>query len=156
MLIRQAEKRDVPALLELLRQVQELHALGRPDIFKSGTRKYTEEDVIGILSCDKTPVYVYTDDNDYAVGYAFCAIKEQKDSANLKAVKNFYIEDLCVDQSLRGQGIGKKLYEYVVGVAKQLNCYHLTLNVWHLNSSAVKFYEKLGMTPLKTTMEQIL
>ena len=83
-------------------------------------------------------------------------IKEQKESANLRGIKNFYIEDLCVHENCRGKGIGKKLYEFCVSLAKELGCYHLTLNVWHLNESAVKFYQKLGMSPLKTTMERIL
>ena len=155
MCIRRAVNKDVDALSELLRQVQQLHADGRPDIFKGGTNKYSKDDVLKILQDDTTPVYVYEQDG-LVVGYAFCAIKEQKDSANLRAIKNFYIEDLCVDQNFRGRGIGKKLYEFCVALAKELNCYHLTLNVWHLNESAVKFYQKLGMNPLKTTMEQIL
>ena len=155
MCIRRAVNKDVDALSELLRQVQQLHADGRPDIFKGGTNKYSKDDVLKILQDDATPVYVY-EQGGLVVGYAFCAIKEQKDSANLRAIKNFYIEDICVDQNFRGRGIGKKLYEFCVALAKELNCYHLTLNVWHLNESAVKFYQKLGMNPLKTTMEQIL
>ena len=156
MKIRRANSGDVENLLELLRQVQAIHADGRPDIFKAGTNKYDRQDVISILSNEQTPVYVAVDECDVAVGYAFCAIKEQKDSSNLKAIKNFYIEDLCVHQNQRGKGIGKRLYEFCVNKAKELDCYHLTLNVWHLNESAVRFYEKLGMKPLKTTMEQIL
>ncbi len=156
MRIRNAELKDVENLYELLRQVQALHAEGRPDIFKAGTNKYDRQDIINILNCESTPVYVAVDENDFAVGYAFCAFKEQKDSANLRAVKNFYIEDLCVHENLRGKGIGKLLYDYVLAVAKNAGCYHLTLNVWHLNASAVRFYEKLGLKSLKTTMEQIL
>ena len=67
-----------------------------------------------------------------------------------------YLDDLCVDKQYRGQGIGKKLYGYAIEKAKEFGCYHLTLNVWHLNENAIKFYEKLGMKPLKTTMETIL
>ena len=156
MKIRKAEYKDVENLYELLRQVQELHASGRPDIFKSGTNKYDVNDIKQILSNEDTPVYVAVDDADNAVGYAFCAVKKEKGSANLRAIKNFYIEDLCVHENLRGNGIGKELYDYVLEVAKRLGCYHLTLNVWHLNESAVRFYEKLGMTPLKTTMEKLL
>ena len=156
MKVRQASLKDVDNLYELLRQVQQLHADCRPDIFKAGTNKYDRQDIIDIMQCESTPVYVAVDEKDNAVGYAFCSIKEQKDSANLKPIKNFYIEDLCVHENLRGQGIGKILYDFCLTLAKEKGCYHLTLNVWHLNKSAVRFYEKLGMKPLKTTMEQIL
>lgn len=75
---------------------------------------------------------------------------------NLRERKVFYIDDLCVDEKYRGQGIGKRLYEYAVSVAKDLECFHLTLNVWHLNDSTLRFYKKLGMKPLKSTIEQML
>ena len=154
--IRRALEKDVDNLYELLRQVQGLHADGRPDIFKAGTNKYDKPAIKKILGDPLTPVYVAVDDADSAIGYAFCAIKEEKGSENLRPLKTFYIEDLCVAESLRGKGIGKSLYHHVKGVAQSQKCYHLTLNVWHLNQMAVKFYEKLGMQPLKTTMEEIL
>jgi len=156
MMIRKAEEKDVKNILGLLFEVQAIHAEGRPDIFKSGARKYSETDILDIIKNPLTPVYVAVNDSDLAVGYAFCAIIEQKESSNLHAVKNFYIDDLCICKSLRGKGIGKELYNYILEKAKSLGCYHLTLNVWHLNASALKFYTKLGMNPLKTTMEQIL
>ena len=61
-----------------------------------------------------------------------------------------------MDENYRGKGIGKELYDYVLGVAKKEKCYHLTLNVWNLNPTAVKFYQKLGMQTLKMTMEEII
>ena len=154
--IRRAQEKDVDELYNLLAEVQALHADGRPDIFKAGTNKYDRVAIRAILANENTPVYVAVNELDQAIGYAFCAIKEEKGSENLRAIKNFYIEDLCVGKELRGKGIGRSLYEHVAGIAKDMDCYHLTLNVWHLNEAAVKFYEKVGMKPLKTTMETIL
>ena len=154
--IRKAQEKDVDNLYYLLAEVQALHADGRPDIFKAGTNKYDRAAIRGILANENTPVYVAVNELDQAIGYAFCAIKEEKGSDNLRAIKTFYIDDLCVNKEMRGKGIGRSLYEYVTGVAKDMDCYHLTLNVWHLNEAAVKFYEKVGMKPLKTTMETIL
>ena len=70
--------------------------------------------------------------------------------------KTFYIDDLCVDENVRGKHIGTHLYKYVLSEAKKKGCYHVTLNVWCLNESAMRFYEKCGLSPLKITMEQIL
>ena len=155
MIIRNAIESDIDRLYEMLGQVQQLHADGRPDIFKSGAHKYNKDDIKSILSNPLTPVFV-ADIQGVAVGYAFCYIKEQKESQNLRPIKCYYLDDLCVDENFRGKGIGTKLYDFVASKAKENGCYHLTLNVWQLNSTAVKFYEKLGMKPLKTTMEQIL
>ena len=55
-----------------------------------------------------------------------------------------------------GQGVGRALYEYVVDFARRAGCYNLTLNVWSCNPSALRFYEKCGLTPQKIGMETIL
>lgn len=47
--VRRAEERDIPRIGELLLQVAELHAKGRPDLFRVGQRKYTDEDLKAIL-----------------------------------------------------------------------------------------------------------
>ena len=154
--MRRAEEKDVDRLYEMLRQVQQLHADGRPDIFKEGTNKYDKESIRKFLVNPLTPVFVADNGDGVAVGYAFCDIKEQKESDNLMPIKTYYLDDLCVDEKHRGRGIGTILYNAVLSEAKKAGCYHLTLNVWHLNQSAVKFYEKMGMKPLKTTMEKIL
>ena len=47
-------------------------------------------------------------------------------------------------------------FEYVKNEAKQLGCYEVTLNVWTGNTSAEKFYEKMGMRTKERQMEYIL
>lgn len=74
----------------------------------------------------------------------------------LTDVKTLYIDDLCVDENIRGRHIGKQLYEYVLTFARENNCYNVTLNVWSCNESALHFYEKCGLTPQKIGMEKIL
>lgn len=154
MVIRKATINDVNKILLLLQDTLFIHSSGRPDIFKEKGSKYNRAQLEQIISCEQTPIFV-ADDNG-VMGYAFCQIKEQKESGALKAIKSLYIDDLCVDKGARGSGIGKKLYEHALAFAKQIGCYHLTLNVWELNQSAKTFYEKLGLMPLKTTMEKII
>ena len=67
-----------------------------------------------------------------------------------------YIDDICVDEAARGLGVGRAIYEHILGHARALGCYNVTLNVWSCNPGAMRFYEKLGMTPYKVGMEQIL
>ena len=70
--IRRAESRDLDKTLKLLSEVLELHAKIRPDIFISGTTKYTREELQAIFDNDQTPVFVAADDSGEVVGYAFC------------------------------------------------------------------------------------
>ena len=154
MLLRKACVKDVPELFEMLKTVQALHENGRPDIFKKGTTKYTHEQIAQIIKEESTPVFVLANEFDKAVGYAFCIIQNEKETENLYPQKTLYLDDLCVKEELRGQGYGKKIYNFVLDKAKEYGCTRLTLNVWHLNESALRFYEKLGMKPLKTTMDE--
>ena len=154
--IRKAFDKDVFNLFDLLFTVQALHANGRPDVFKVGATKYTHQEIKDIVNGENTPVYVLVDQEDCAVGYAFCSLLEEKETENLYAKRTLYIDDLCVKEDLRGKGYGKKLYDYVLLRAKEFSCDRVTLNVWHLNQSALRFYEKLGMKPLKTTMETLI
>lgn len=154
--IRKATEKDIPRLIDLLYQVHRVHSKGRPDIFRAGNKKYTEDELRGILSDEMKPIYAAADETDTLCGYAFCIYEEIKDQISLMDRKSLYIDDLCVDENMRGQHIGTLLYEHVLEEAKKLGCYHVTLNVWCLNESAMRFYEKCGLSPLKITMEQIL
>ncbi|MBE6666401.1 MAG: GNAT family N-acetyltransferase [Ruminococcaceae bacterium] len=154
--IRKATEKDIPRLIDLLYQVHRVHSQGRPDIFRAGNKKYTEDELREILSDETKPIYAAADETDTLCGYAFCIYEEIKDQISLMDRKSLYIDDLCVDENMRGKHIGTQLYEHVLEEAKKLGCYHVTLNVWCLNESAMRFYEKCGLSPLKITMEQIL
>ena len=154
-MIRMAMEKDIPKISDLLSQVCLVHHNGRPDIFKVG-RKYAEEDLKMLLADENRPILVAVDENDDVMGYCFCIFQQHVDNAVLTDIKTLYIDDLCVDESLRGRHIGKELYEAAVAFAKENNCYNLTLNVWSCNPSAMRFYEKQGLLPQKVGMELIL
>lgn len=98
---------------------------------------------------------VYENENGKLLGHLFVTIKESKSSA-LKPIKTLFIEDLCVDEQARGQKIGEQLFQYALVFAKKQGCYNLTLNVWNDNAGALRFYERMGLKPQETVMEQIL
>ena len=107
--VRKAEIKDIEKVSKLLSEVLELHAKLRPDIFISGTTKYTKEELTNIFKNDDTPVFVAIN-NSEVVGYAFCIIKRQPFSTNMIDFKTLYIDDLCVDEECRGKHVGTILY----------------------------------------------
>ena len=153
--IRRAAEKDIPRILELLSQVLEIHARIRPDIFLSGTTKYTAEELSAIIRDDARPIFAAADESDRVLGYAFCQIREPSDRGNMVPFRSVFIDDLCVDEACRGQGVGKALFRHVVGEAKALGCYEVSLNVWEGND-ARRFYDAMGMRPKETQMELIL
>ena len=154
-MIRFAIEKDIPKIIDLLKQVCLVHHNGRPDIFKVGT-KYSAEELKVILKDEDRPILVSVDENDNVQGYCFCIYQQHINNSVLTDIKTLYIDDLCVDETLRFKGIGKELYESAVELAKDTGCYNLTLNVWSCNQSALKFYESLGLLPQKIGMELIL
>ena len=151
-MIRRANKKDIKRIIELLRQVSMVHYNLRPDIFKPKTTKYNEEQVENILEDENKTVFLFCDEENIH-GYAFCEIKNTKDDILLQDNKTIYIDDICVDEKIRGKHIGKKLYNYVLDYAKSIGCNMVTLNVWEGNDAAIKFYRNMGMKVRKTTME---
>lgn len=156
-MIRRAENRDIPDIMHLLVQVDMVHHNGRPDLFKGPATKYSEEQLAEIIQNDKTPVFVCTDAADARVlGHAFCIEQQHTGDRVLTDIKTLYIDDICVEENARRQGIATQLYQAVTDYARQIGCYNVTLNVWACNPDAQAFYEKCGMKPQKIGMEAIL
>lgn len=156
MTIRKAQEKDISRIIELLGQVLQIHAEIRPDIFIPDTTKYTEQELAALLKDEKKPIYVAVNEEDVCMGYAFCQMKEQPFSNNMVQFQSLFIDDLCVDRFARGQHIGEILFDYVKQEAKRMGCYEVTLNVWAGNTSAEKFYEKMGMKTKERQLEYIL
>jgi len=150
-----AGESHIPGMIELLRQVGEVHHQIRPDIFRSGAQKYSADDLKKLLTDESRPVFVAEEDGRM-LGYAFCILEETKGSPVLLDEKTLYIDDLCVEENARGRHVGTALYDYVVTFARNLGCNTITLNVWNGNDSAMAFYEKRGLKPRKVYMEMSL
>ena len=153
-MIRKASNKDIHRIIELLHQVNMVHHVIRPDLFKPHTTKYNEQELEAMFKDNSKPVFVY--DDGEVLGYAFCQLTEVKDHLLLEDNKSLYIDDICVDEKARGKHVGKALYEYVRNYARSIGCHNITLNVWEGNNPAISFYENMGMQVQKTTMEIIL
>ncbi len=154
-MIRRAREQDIPRIGALLEQVNLVHHKGRPDLFKIG-KKYTDEELVAILADEQKPILVWTDEEDTVCGYVFCIYQQHVGSQLMTDVRTLYIDDLCVDETLRGRHIGKDLYHAALAMARENGCYNVTLNVWSCNESAMRFYEACGLVPQKVGMEVIL
>lgn len=154
--IRRAMEQDMDGINNLLQQVCLVHHKGRPDLFKYGAKKYTDDQLKCLIHDDSRPIFTATDENGRILGYAFCIFQQHLNDNILTDIKTLYIDDLCVDETVRGQHIGRRLYDAVLAFAREQGCYNVTLNVWSLNESAMKFYESCGLKPQKVGMETIL
>lgn len=156
MKVRMAADKDIERIHELLAQVALIHHNGRPDLFKYGQSKYTDEELKALLHDKQRPILAAVDENDRLMGYAFCVFQQYINNNIMTDIKTLYIDDLCVDENMRGHHIGKTLYDAVLDFARGHGCYNVTLNVWSCNDAAMKFYQNCGLKPQKVGMEVIL
>ena len=154
MIIRLAETNDIPRIIDLLRQVGQVHHELRPDLFRAGAQKYDEAALQELLKDPTRPIFAAIVEGTL-MGYCFCIHQVTKDDPVLMDRKNLYIDDLCVDEACRGQGIAAALYAYALDYARKEGFDAITLNVWSGNS-AERFYQKMGLKPQKVGMEFIL
>ncbi len=147
---------DMDRIMVLLDQVLNVHHQGRPDLFKAHGSKYRREELLDLIQNDRRPIYVAADETDTVLGYAFCVLEQVRDSSALQDRRSLYVDDLCVDQALRGRGLGGVLLDHVRSEARRMGCQSVTLNVWAKNESARRFYEKQGFQVQKIGMEQLL
>ena len=150
-MVRRANRNDIGRIIELLHQVDMVHHVIRPDLFKPNTTKYNEQQLEALLDDESKPVFVF--DNGEVLGHAFCMITEARNDKLLQDIKTLYIDDICVDEKARGNHVGKALYEHVRDYAQSIGCNNITLNVWDGNAPALSFYRNMGMKVQKTTME---
>ena len=155
MIIRKAESKDIPQILALLSQVLEVHAAIRPDLFVSGTVKYSADELGSIIENEDTPVFV-ADEGGNVLGHAFVQISVNTSQNMPAGMRSMYIDDICVDEKARRKNVGKALYDHALAYAKSIGCYDVSLNVWEGNDSARRFYESMGMRVRKTTLECIV
>ncbi len=154
-IIRRATEKDISGIINLLYQVSKVHYECRPDIFEPDTKKYSANEIKEILEDYSRPIFVAADETGEVAGYCFCVI-QRNGGGVLKRFKTLYIDDLCVDESLRGKGIGGALLDYATAFAKAEKCHNITLNVWVGNDAAISFYENKGLTPQKIVLEKKL
>ncbi len=155
--VRAAKPEDIPGIKILLLQVLAVHNAIRPDLFKPVGAKYTDEEIAEIIDDPQDPVFVCVDSETGAVaGHCFCNVIDKAESTATHAMKTLYIDDLCVDEKLRGRHIGSALMDHVRQYAREGGFYNITLHAWEGNDPALEFYRRSGFGVQQYTLEQVL
>ncbi|MCL2195853.1 MAG: GNAT family N-acetyltransferase [Oscillospiraceae bacterium] len=153
--IRLARAEDYPAIARMLRQISALHHGWRPDLFPPTGVKMSAEQFHTALETPDTPILVAQLDGA-AAGYAMCQLRRVRDIPVLRERDFLLIDDLCVDETCRRQGVGEALMQAAVDFARQHGLDAIELNVMQCNEAARRFYEQLGLTVKSRIMEMKL
>jgi diamine N-acetyltransferase len=153
--IRNANQNDYESLLPLFKQVHELHVCKRPDLYKNNSTPVAQEYFERQIVDAKQHILVAT------IGYeivGFVVMKEEEITENtfVKARNVLLIDSLCVAETHRKKGIGRRILQYVFDFGRILKVDSIELGVIETNFSAIEFYESNGMTTKSRKMEIIL
>jgi len=144
---------DYDDILILKRQVHEFHHKNRPDFYKNIHSPFDKDEFENILKNQDSEIYVIEFDRKIC-GYAFIKIIKFKDNPLINDHDRFYIDDICIEQSLRKKGLGKIIMIELENECKSKGLKYMDLTVWNFNDKALDFYRNFGMKEIMIRMEK--
>jgi len=128
---------DAPAIGRLAKQFASyLRALGDQADFKLTAEAYLR-DGFGLRPAFQSLV---AEDGGQVIGYLLYHLGYDSDCA----ARNMHIVDLYVDPAARRIGVGKALVAEAARIGREAGAEELIWSVYHANTDATAFYEKLG------------
>lgn len=135
-----ARESDWEAVKRLSVQIHDLHAAWRPDIYYHSDEPFPKE---AFLEGIRDRLVYVAKLGDAVIGYVVLSVMN-RGGPGAHAYKAMRLDSICVDEALRGQGIGKAMVTDVRALTRAFGCRELLLGVHPENDSAVGFYQKCG------------
>ena len=111
LMVRYAKFDELPRVNELRRTVSELHAEGRPDIFRPGFCEELQQRVYTLFDAPQYDVIAACLDGELC-GFAIVQYVDRPESAYMCAQHFYHIEEFGVDETYRRHGIGTALLAF--------------------------------------------
>ena len=92
-------------------------------------------------------IQIWVIDSDNSIVGTGTILIEPKIIHNLGKVA--HIEDVVISDECRGEGLGKILINHLTNIAKDINCYKITL---YCHEENIQFYRKCGFTIIGSQM----
>jgi ribosomal protein S18 acetylase RimI-like enzyme len=144
MTISLATHEDIHSLAILNKEVQNLHAKARPDLFKLDPDLDEMADFFSeMLDDGDNRIFINRIDGQ-PVAYLYCQIIRRPGNAFMFPYSVVYIHHIAVKMNLRGRGCGRKLIQAVYQLANDEDIPQVALDVWSFNSNAQAFFNRMG------------
>ena len=134
---RLALESDVPAIVEMLAD-DELGAM-REDFRKPLPQRYL--DAFRNISCDENQELTIVElDGEVSGTFHLSFIQYLTHRGGMRA----QIEAVRIKSEMRGNGIGKEIFQYIIQRAKDRRAHMVQLTTDHQRPGALRFYRRLG------------
>lgn len=135
-----ARPNDRAAIEALAQQIHRMHVRWRPDIYEIADEMWPQSRFDGALSSRQLFVAKKA---DTVVGYVLVKVRNYDMVGHTKRMV-LLVDEICVDESRRNQGIGTEMMIEVRAIAKAFGCTDMQLGVYPQNNEALAFYQKCG------------
>ena len=136
--IRKADLEDLPVILELIKALAEYEHLSGEVV---ATEELLEVTLFGLNSPAEVQIAF---DKKQTLGFALYF----RTVSTFLGRPGIYLEDLYVRESARGKGVGKALLRRIAQRTREIGGGRLEWSVLNWNEPSIKFYQKMGASPL--------
>lgn len=150
--IRFATEADLPRVNELRRQVSDLHAAGKPEMFRAGFSEALQQHLYTMFAQEDHAVLL-AETEQGIVGFACLKYVDRPETPYRRAERYLDVDEFGVDESCRRQGIGRELFSAIRALAQERGLKRIELNMWEFNEEALRFYEAVGFTTFRRYLE---
>lgn len=151
-MVRLAKKEELERVNEIRKMVNDVHVLGRPDIFKAGFNDELKNFIYEIWN-DENKDIIIAERDGVICGFACIHYVDKPESPFMKARKFYDVDEFGVDVKFRRQGVGTEIINFIRQDAKKRGFDKVELNMWEFNEGALAFYEAVGFRTYRRYME---
>ncbi|GAA1118682.1 GNAT family N-acetyltransferase [Arthrobacter flavus] len=152
--VRIATRDDLDDLVGLGLGIQELHANGRPDLFRDPDPDALRE-FLALKLSDESTVLIARDEGQ-ALGYLLAEHTTRPANPFRRSSSSFYVHHIAVVATAQHKGVGKLLMDAAVKIAQDNGAAAIRLDSWQFNSQAHGFFESQGFAPVNVIFERTL
>lgn len=155
MKIRKLIESDYDMVIELYKELDEMHVQARPDYFvhRDKDKIYPKDAFVHNLSYPGG-LDLGAFENEQLVGVVSATLWEE--SGMVKDVKTVCLDNIYVLPTHRRNGVATRLFAEVELWAKEQGAIRLDLHTWEFNKTAIAMYQAMGMTPQRYVFEKKL
>lgn len=148
--VRLADLDELWRIAPMKEQIHAQHVAGRPDLFAplenlSAFEAFVREDGLRLFLAER---------EGEPLGYALTRVVDRPANPYMRRRLFLRVEEICVDERFRRQGVGRALMEAIHEEAQAQGCPRVVLDVWSFNEEAMHFYQSMGFCAYQTFLEK--
>ena len=142
--IRRAMDGDLPRIVELFAQVDELHREALPWLFRKLDEPRSAEVLSRFIHGSDCATFVAAEPDSPVIGFVVVYVREVVKAPIVRPARVAEIDNLVVDRAARRRGIGRSLVEAALAWSHDARAERTELGVYEFNDEGRQFWHAMG------------